>query len=92
MRRLAAWVVLALTLGTAGCEIQEITVASPEDVVVAEVFLTVDRNGTNASALLHRTLGTNAAGSAVPGPLFSSGRSSVPRRSASHWPTHRSAS
>lgn len=67
MRRLAAWVVLALTLGTAGCELQEITVASPADVVIAEVFITVDRDGTNASALLHRTLGSSATGNAVPG-------------------------
>lgn len=44
-------------LGLAGCELQETTVAVPEDVVLAEVFLSVLDEGGRAVALLHRTVG-----------------------------------
>lgn len=44
-------------LGLLGCELQETTVAVPEDVVLAEVFLSVLDEGGRAVALLHRTVG-----------------------------------
>ena len=39
------------------CELQEITVAESEDVVVAEVYVSVDVNGVYGIAWIHRTLG-----------------------------------
>ena len=39
------------------CELQEITVAEAEDVVVAEVYVSVDVNGVYGIAWIHRTLG-----------------------------------
>lgn len=54
-----------------GCELQEITIAEPEDVVIAEVLIQVQQAGpttvSRVSAFLHRTIGgTNGSGE-VPG-------------------------
>ncbi|MEX2528882.1 MAG: hypothetical protein WEA09_14720 [Gemmatimonadota bacterium] len=46
-----------ILLGLSGCELQETTVAVPEDVILAEVFLSVLDEGGRAVALLHRTVG-----------------------------------
>ena len=47
----------ALLASVAACELQEITVARSEDVVVAEVYLSSDVNGVSGTAWIHRTLG-----------------------------------
>ena len=41
----------------AACELQDITVARSEDVVVAEIYLASDADGVSGTAWLHRTLG-----------------------------------
>ena len=48
----------ALLASVAACELQEITVAQSEDVVVAEVYLSHDVDGASGSAWIHRTLGS----------------------------------
>lgn len=57
---------LAAALGVlAGCELEEITVAETEDVVVAEVYLQLDQGFVGAPSLmgfLHRTVGGLGAG------------------------------
>jgi hypothetical protein len=50
------WALLFATLLLAGCELQEITIALPDDVVVAEVIL--QEGDTVQRAWLHRTIGT----------------------------------
>lgn len=47
----------ALLVSVPACELQEITVAQSEDVVVAEVYLSSDIDGVSGSAWIHRTLG-----------------------------------
>jgi hypothetical protein len=55
----------AAVLAAAACELREITVAEPFDIVVAEVIL---RAGEDVqTALLHRTVRLPATGVAVPG-------------------------
>ena len=48
----------ALLASVAACELQEITVAQSEDVIVAEVYLSSDVDGVSGSAWIHRTLGS----------------------------------
>ena len=48
----------ALTLATAGCELTEVTLAEPDDLVVAEVLIQHSRDGVLASALLYATQGS----------------------------------
>ena len=47
----------ALLASVPACELQEITVARSEDVVVAEVYLSSDIDGVSGTAWIHRTLG-----------------------------------
>ena len=51
-------VLTALLAAVAACELQEITVAQSEDVIVAEVYLSSDVDGVSGSAWIHRTLGS----------------------------------
>ncbi len=48
----------ALLASVPACELQEITVAKSDDVVVAEVYLSSDVDGVSGSAWIHRTLGS----------------------------------
>ena len=48
----------SLLAPVAACELQEITVAQSEDVVVAEIYLSSDVDGVSGTAWLHRTLGS----------------------------------
>lgn len=52
-----ACVLTALLTSVQACELQEITVARSEDVVVAEIYLSSDVDGVSATAWIHRTLG-----------------------------------
>lgn len=69
--RCAASVVLAVTIVSLGCSLEEVTLVEAEDVVVAEVYVQVagGEGGTSrASAWLHRTLGAGSPSSSpVPG-------------------------
>lgn len=56
--RLLAWSSLAVL--SAGCTLTEITLADPQDIVVAEVVLRTD--GVKQRAFLYRTLGTGQSG------------------------------
>ncbi len=56
-RGLAAALVAMLPALVSACDIQEITVAPSEDVVVAEIYLASDVGGISGTAWLHRTLG-----------------------------------
>ena len=47
----------ALLAALAACELQELTVARSEDVVVAEIYLSSDVGGVSGAAWIHRTLG-----------------------------------
>jgi len=49
---------LALALATAGCELTEVTLAEPGDLVVAEVLIQQSDAGVLASALLYATQGS----------------------------------
>lgn len=51
----------ALLVSVAACELQDITVARSEDVVVAEIYLSSDVDGVYATAWIHRTLGGAAS-------------------------------
>lgn len=55
MRRVA-WVLLGAAL-LAGCELQEVVLAEPENLVVAEVFLQTGAFGPRGIAYLHRSIG-----------------------------------
>jgi hypothetical protein len=50
-----------LLAAVAACELQEITVARSEDVVVAEVYLSSDVDGVSGSAWIHRTMGSGGS-------------------------------
>lgn len=52
---------LAAASGLAGCELDEVSVALPKDVLVAEVFVLLGDGEPQASAFLHWTLGTRPA-------------------------------
>jgi hypothetical protein len=68
-RRSAAWLALALTVASAGCSLEEVTLVEAEDVVVAEVYVQVavgEGGASRASAWLHHT---HSAGSPVGGPV-----------------------
>lgn len=52
---------LAAAYGLAGCELDEVSVALPKDVLVAEVFVLLGDGDDQASAFLHWTLGTRPA-------------------------------
>jgi hypothetical protein len=59
---------LALSLGSVGCELQEITLAESQDLVVAEVFVQIGQGANRITAFLHRTEDGNRGGGAeVPG-------------------------
>jgi len=60
----AALIGLATLLG--GCELDEVALTAPEDLLVAEVYLRVGEGGSEAVAFLHSTLGTGK-GQTVPG-------------------------
>ncbi len=62
--RWAALIGLATLLG--GCELDEVALTAPEDLLVAEVYLRVGEAGSEAVAFLHSTLGTGND-QAVPG-------------------------
>lgn len=51
----------ALPVSAVGCELQDITVARSENVVVAEIYLSSDVDGVYATAWIHRTLGGAAS-------------------------------
>ncbi len=53
---------LAILLATAACELQEITVAVPQEVLVAEVYLRVEEDAGEGLALLHWSGGTDPGG------------------------------
>jgi len=48
----------ALALAAAGCELTEVTLAEPRDMVVAEVLIQLSDTGVLASALLYATQGS----------------------------------
>jgi len=54
-RSALAW---ALALAVAGCELTEVTLAEPSDLVVAEVLIQRSDTGVHASALLYTTQGS----------------------------------
>ena len=68
VRRIGTASVLAVLLPSiaAGCELQEITLAESEEVVVAEVYLAFDVNGAYGIAWLHSTLGNGGSAREVP--------------------------
>jgi hypothetical protein len=51
-------VVLGASLGLAGCELQEVTLAEPEALLVAEVYISVGDGEDQVTGFLHSTLGT----------------------------------
>ena len=51
----------ALLVAAPGCELQEITVARSEDVIVAEVYLSAEVDGIYSTAWIHRTQGNAAS-------------------------------
>jgi hypothetical protein len=57
LRGRARLLVLALIGGLAACELSQVTVAQPQSVVIAEVYLRVHQGTPSGIALLHRTLG-----------------------------------
>ncbi len=58
---------LAGCLAAAACELQEVSLTTPEDVIVAEVYLQAADEGSRATALLHRTLTGSGATKEVAG-------------------------
>lgn len=52
---------LGVAFATGGCELEEVSVALPQDVLVAEAFVLVGDGEDRASAFLHWTLGTRSA-------------------------------
>lgn len=52
---------LAGSFGLGGCELQEVSLAEPEDVLVAEAYLLVGDGKDEITAFLHRTLGAPGA-------------------------------
>lgn len=56
--RLVSGLALVAVAGSAGCRLDEVSVALPEDVAVAEVFVLVGDGEDQATAFLHWTLGT----------------------------------
>lgn len=56
--RLVIALVASAAIGTVGCRLEEVALAPPEDVVVAEVFLQAGE--AQQFAFLHRSLGTGA--------------------------------
>lgn len=57
---------VGLAMLLAGCELDEVALAPPEDLLVAEVYLRVGDDGSEALAFLHTTLGTGGS-QTVPG-------------------------
>ena len=60
-RGLRLLVPAALCLGLPGCELDEVTLATPEDIPVAEVYIMVGDGQDQVTAFLHWTLGTRSA-------------------------------
>jgi len=52
---------LGLAMGFSGCELDEVTLALPEDIPVVEAYIMVGDGGDQASAFLHWTLGDRSA-------------------------------
>ena len=52
---------MAVTTGILGCELDEITLAEPEDILVVEAYIMVGDGQDQVSAFLHWTLGTRPA-------------------------------
>lgn len=66
-QRIAA-IALALSLAPAGCELQEITLAESQDLVIAEVLVQIGQGANRITAFLHRTEdGNRGGGGEVPG-------------------------
>ncbi len=81
--RLAAACVCA---ALAGCELQEVTVAAPEDVVVVEAMVQVPSQGNaRVYVLLHRSLG--AGDGTVPGAQVRIARDGAPGVTVNEMPT-----
>lgn len=61
VRRVGA--LAAVGLGLVGCELEEITIAEVESVVIAEIYLDIGRDPSDnvARAFLHRTVGVEGA-------------------------------
>lgn len=67
-----------MILTAAGCELEEVTIVDPTDVVVAEVHLQipdVQEGGARLTAFLHRTLGPDGGSRPVPGARVTVARS-----------------
>ena len=61
------WTILiGLSALLGGCELDEVALTAPEDLLVAEVYLRVGEEGSEVVAFLHSTLGTGK-GQTVPG-------------------------
>lgn len=62
-RRLAFRGILAVgvALAASGCELDEVTLAEPEDMVVAEAYIMVGDGQDQVTAFLHWTMGTKSA-------------------------------
>lgn len=59
--RLWPWMALASVVVGLGCELEEVTLAEPEDIMVVEAYIMVGDGRDQVSAFLHWTLGTRPA-------------------------------
>ncbi len=64
--RAAVCALVVLLAPLSACEIQEVTLAESEEVVIAEVYVSSDINGTYGTAWIHRTLGSVGSTQEVP--------------------------
>lgn len=68
LRRLSVAAALLLGWGLAACELQEITLAESQDLVIAEVLVQIGQGANRVTAFLHRTEdGSRGGGAEVPG-------------------------
>ena len=58
---LGCFLTLALGMGLSGCELDEVTIAEPEDIAVVEAYIMVGDGSDQVSAFVHWTLGTRPA-------------------------------
>ncbi|RMH14479.1 MAG: hypothetical protein D6701_11240, partial [Gemmatimonadetes bacterium] len=56
-RTLTRGLSIVLAAAAAGCELADVSLAPPDDVIVAEVYVIQDEHGARATAFVHRTLG-----------------------------------
>ncbi|MFH1765937.1 MAG: hypothetical protein ABIF09_17255, partial [Gemmatimonadota bacterium] len=52
---------IGLAVGLSGCDLDEVTLAQPEDIPVVEAYIMVGDGQDQVSAFLHWTLGTRPA-------------------------------